>query len=85
MGKSGEGHLVRQGHGLYPQATFIITAVLLSTVIDRFKESSHLPACSSHNSEEALDREAKAHSTTDLFTTDYRQAEQQATENEKQG
>lgn len=85
MGKSGEGHLVTQEHGLYPQATFIITAVLLSTVTNRFKESPHLPACSSHNSEEALDREAKAHSTPDLFTTDNRQAEQQAIENEKQG
>jgi len=70
MGKSGEGHLVTQGHGLYPQTTFRITAVLLSTLIDTLKESSHLPGCSSHNSKEALDREAKAHSTTDVFTAD---------------
>lgn len=34
LGKSGEGHLVTQGHELYPQMAFAITEVLLSTVTD---------------------------------------------------
>lgn len=56
-------------------------AVLLSMVTDWFKESSHSPVCSSHNSEEALGREAKAHSTTHLFTdyTDRQSSTQQKT------
>lgn len=34
LGKSGEGHLVTQGHELYPQTAFTITEVLLSAVTD---------------------------------------------------